>query len=326
VEEQSSKTVLKVVALLAALGLAMVCGALLGGGGVYLLTEVLDDQDDHAGPRAVVVEGIRDRGEIWSFAGGATILEVLPDTPADETGLKAGDRIVAVDDQEVGFHADLGELIASYEPGDWLTLDVERGNGEESELRVRLGAHPENEDNAYLGVRYSAAPPLGMLERRPIPFGELERFDFDFEYELPHDLPEGKAIEGTRVVQVEEGGPAAIAGLQEGDVITALDGEGVASPEELVRATRKLEAGTEVSVAVYRPRDGGLYDIEVVLGEHPNGSGRPYLGVEIRGYFRLQGGVEGDLPGELRFREPFHPGELPHWIPPTWLPDEDADA
>ena len=60
---------------------------------------------------------------------------------------------------------------------------------------------------------------------------------------------------GVLVADVIEGGPAAAAGVEEGDVIVSLDGRNVTDPRQLGRVVERLEIGKEVPLAVIR--DGG---------------------------------------------------------------------
>jgi S1-C subfamily serine protease len=71
--------------------------------------------------------------------------------------------------------------------------------------------------------------------------------------------------EGARIASVEDGSPAAGAGLQDGDVITAVDGEPVTSPADLAREIRSHEPGDRVTIAY--TRDGNAAEVEVELAE-----------------------------------------------------------
>jgi putative serine protease PepD len=71
--------------------------------------------------------------------------------------------------------------------------------------------------------------------------------------------------EGAQISSVEEDSPAAGAGLQEGDVITAVDGEAVTSPADLARRIRSHEPGDQVTIAY--SRDGNAAEVQVELGE-----------------------------------------------------------
>ncbi len=72
---------------------------------------------------------------------GAEVQEVIPGSPAEEAGLKVGDLILAVDGRRVTGNRPLAQILASYRPGDRVTLTVER-DGEELEIPVTLGRWP----------------------------------------------------------------------------------------------------------------------------------------------------------------------------------------
>ena len=69
---------------------------------------------------------------------------------------------------------------------------------------------------------------------------------------------------GARVVSVQAGSPAADAGLQPGDVVTAIDDRPVTSSTELTAAVRSRQPGDEVSLTVQR--NGQTETLEVTLG------------------------------------------------------------
>jgi hypothetical protein len=75
-------------------------------------------------------------------------------------------------------------------------------------------------------------------------------------------LPEGTT--GAIVRAVSPGGPAARAGLQPGDVILAIGGRAVASPDELNTILSSLAPGTDLAVSRLRGGDRG--EIHVRLG------------------------------------------------------------
>ena len=57
---------------------------------------------------------------------------------------------------------------------------------------------------------------------------------------------------GALVQAVIPGAPAAQAGLQAGDLITAVDGQGVQSVDELIVAIREHKVGQKVQLTYYR--------------------------------------------------------------------------
>ncbi len=73
---------------------------------------------------------------------GVLILDIAPDSPAEEVGLQAGDVIVAMDDREVQYIAQLFDRLLDYYPGDNTVVSYYR-DGEKSEVEVVLGERPE---------------------------------------------------------------------------------------------------------------------------------------------------------------------------------------
>ena len=85
---------------------------------------------------------------------GAYLTEVTPDTPAERAGLRAGDTILAVNDEEVTLAMDLAQIIRKYKPGDTVTLRYSR-DGNEKTATVTLGQHPDDPSRPFLGVTYT---------------------------------------------------------------------------------------------------------------------------------------------------------------------------
>ena len=69
---------------------------------------------------------------------------------------------------------------------------------------------------------------------------------------------------GAYVAEVTADGPAAQAGIQKGDIVTAVDGEGIASADGLIIALREHEVGDEVTLTVMRGKEET--EVKVTLG------------------------------------------------------------
>jgi S1-C subfamily serine protease len=90
-------------------------------------------------------------GEIvWPYLGiqgeasadGQTVVEVVEDGPSDEAGIEVGDVITAFDGQEITRQNSLLDLLFEREPGDVVTVTVDR-DGETASFEVTLGERPE---------------------------------------------------------------------------------------------------------------------------------------------------------------------------------------
>ena len=73
--------------------------------------------------------------------------------------------------------------------------------------------------------------------------------------------------EGVFIYSVEENSPASEAGLQMGDVITAIDGKSIASYEELVAAKKGYSAGDTSTLTIYRA--GKTMEVQLTWGAQP---------------------------------------------------------
>ena len=72
---------------------------------------------------------------------------------------------------------------------------------------------------------------------------------------------------GVFIVDVQDGYPAAQAGIRSGDVIVDFDGVQVQTPFELYAEMLKHDVGDAVKLKVYR--DGEYFDFIVQLAEAP---------------------------------------------------------
>lgn len=248
--------------------------------------------------------------EVGEFRNGRPmIIRVLEGSPAEEAGLEPGDLILSIDGEEVDAERSLSEWISQYEPGDQIELEVcNVGEDEIRNITVKLGEHPEIEGKAYLGIQVIQAPQvIGMM-------GENHEFDFEFPPTDEEVFPfhfyghkwnspfTGDGFKsGILITEVIENSPASEAGLEQGDLITALDGESVKGAKSFVGNISSMQPGKKVSLTVLRASSDETLEFEVKLGEHPDDPEAGYLGVHIR--------------GTIHFREFDQEHRFQHWLP-----------
>ncbi len=122
------------------------------------------------------------QAENLSVQSGALIREVVPDGPADQAGLKAGDIVQKVDGEPVDAEHTLRARIAARHPGDEVTLTVLR-EGETHEIKVTLGHQEAGEvapsPEGEFGPRFRIGPGFRFeLRCSPEPCPDLPLFRF----------------------------------------------------------------------------------------------------------------------------------------------------
>jgi S1-C subfamily serine protease len=180
-------------------------------------------------------------------AAGVPIDLLVRDGPADRSGLRGSDLVLAVDGEPVAGAADLVRAINGLEAGRWITLEVERG-GRMREIRVRVGSRPE--DLRGLSLRRGWAG----IEAIDLPPDLRERFG------APREA-------GVMISGLVELGPAAVAGLGIGDVVFEVSGAPVRSTGDL--ASLVARAGVGNTIEVRAARDGAEIAVEMLVDDEP---------------------------------------------------------
>ncbi|HQW05446.1 MAG TPA: PDZ domain-containing protein [Flavobacteriales bacterium] len=141
--------------------------------------------------------------------------------------------------------------------GENVTIDIRRYGG-------------DTDDDVFLHM--APTPPLptmppsmrGMAVCEPTAYLGVSTRTVDPEQAKELKLP---VKSGVLVEQVVDGSAAAKAGLEEGDVITELDGKAVQGSEDLVATIREQKAGDKVKLTWYHA--GKKKSASVELGERP---------------------------------------------------------
>ncbi len=181
---------------------------------------------------------------------GALVAEVTPDSPAAHAGIEVGDVIVGFNGKAIDEMRELPRLVAATDPGESATVKILR-DGKSRQLKVTVAPYKESvaqadtgsaSDGAHLGVAVAA-------------LNDESRSRFD----IPKD------VQGTVIVNVEPGSPAARVGLRPGDVIRKADGHNVESPKDLVGALKKDAAKDRKQVVLLVNRAGSQWFVPVPL-------------------------------------------------------------
>jgi len=174
---------------------------------------------------------------------GALIAQVLPESPAEKAGLKAGDIILEFNAMPVPSSGSLPPLVGTSPVGQAARVEVLR-RGTRQVIEVMIEELPEEEEIvAATGVGERAkANRIGLVVQ-----------DLSAEDRSQLDLATG----GVVVERVEQG-PAEKAGIQAGDVVLMLDNKSVESAEQFQEMLDALEPGRSVAVLIQRG-DGRMF-------------------------------------------------------------------
>src|SRR5712692_4068984 len=175
---------------------------------------------------------------------GALVSDVQPDTPAAKAGLRAGDAVLAVNNEPVKDARELSRRISSLQPGVSVKLTVIR-DGKERTVEVSLAKLPDQRADrpAERGGGKSQGTDLSGLGLSLAPAPSM-----------------GAGREGVVVTEVDPSGPAAERGLKSGDVILEAGGKPVSNATDVRDAlTAARKDGKSVILLRVKGEDGNRF-------------------------------------------------------------------
>lgn len=180
-------------------------------------------------------------------AGGILVSEVQKDSPASAAGLKRGDVIIELDGVVLEDVSDLRNRVALISPDSKTMLVVVR-DGREKKIQVTIGEQP-SDFNQQPGSRS-----VKSLEEYGLTLQELtkelaERFEYEVE-------------SGLIVSNVEQGSPAAKAGMKPGQLVEEVNRIPVSSLKDLRKILQQSENTEKILLRVRT----GNYATYIVLG------------------------------------------------------------
>ena len=188
---------------------------------------------------------------------GALVAAVMPDSPADEGGLQAGDIVLSFDGKQVEKMRALPRIVSDAEVGATVPVEVWR-KGETVRLEVVVGRLEENDPasaSAESGTKEHPVEALGLVVARPN--DELRK-----EYELDEEVLERG---GLVVVGVAPGSDAQQKGLEPGDLIIEADQAAVKRPKDLEERIAAVRDAGRRSVLLLVNRGGDDRFVAVML-------------------------------------------------------------
>lgn len=227
-------------------------------------------------------------------AEGAKINKVSEGSAAEEAGLKVGDIITKIDDRTIESPSNLSEVIGIYEPDTKVLVTYIR----DGEVQTVSAVLKKNED---------------LIDWGNIEWPNMDSFKFqmdelDFENMMKEndhgflgvylDDEKGEVL----INGIEEKSAAEVAGLKSGDILKEINGQKVATYDDVVKIMHETKPGDKVTITYMR--DGKQMKTDAVLKENKskyfywNSSDSAYNG-------------EGFAPDmHLKFNTPCLPGSV----------------
>ncbi|MFO0843838.1 MAG: PDZ domain-containing protein [Gemmataceae bacterium] len=190
------------------------------------------------------------------------VRHVIPDSPAEKAGLKAGDVIEEVGGKKVTTFDQVLDQIRPRKPGEKVEFKVARG-GESKAIALALTRRGGAGGRGAAGGPGGGRGGPGGAQPNPAYLGVIGEDDKG----------------GVKLTQVTEESPAEKAGLMVGDVVVSLDGKKVADYDALLAALRERRVGDKVTFEVKRGADTRQIAATMAdRGTTGSSRSRPFLG------------------------------------------------
>jgi serine protease Do len=169
--------------------------------------------------------------------------------PGAEAGLKPGDVILEVDGKKMNSSDQLVGTVSAKRPGEEVQIEILR-DGVKKTVTAKLSERPSGEEEEGPSRQEETKPGKVGISVQNITT-DVRRY-----YRLPSDLV------GVIITDVKPTGPAAAAGLQEGDVITEINRQKVKNVAEYEKAVESAK-GDIVLVYVVRGDNSFFVTIKI---------------------------------------------------------------
>ncbi|CAD5200683.1 DegQ family serine endoprotease [Pseudomonas sp. FEN] len=187
----------------------------------------------------VIQEVNKDLAESFGLdkPAGALVAQVQEGGPAAKGGLQVGDVILSMNGQPIELSADLPHLVGALKAGDKASLDVIR-EGKRKTVDLTVGAIPDEGKEMDLAKAKGAERSSNRLGISVV--------------ELSDEQKKANDLKGGVLIKEVQDGPAALIGLQPGDVITHLNNQSITSAAQFTEIAKALPKNRSVSMRVLR--------------------------------------------------------------------------
>lgn len=228
-------------------------------GGANLLAQSDPQPQSRPMDRAVLGVAIDNRANTGQ--NGVMVADVMPNGPAAKAGIKAGDTIIKIDNQDIRDFDSLTQTVNKHKPGDKVTIHIKQGD-QSKDVSVTLVAEPTREQEPSARGNqpsyYRGQPPRQPFEGEQGRRGGMPPMIGIQMAPLSPELKQRTGVtedKGVVIADVMPGSPAEHAGLKRDDVIVSIQGKAVNGPEDVVSTVRQSQMGQELTVTVMHGKE-----------------------------------------------------------------------
>ena len=192
--------------------------------------------------------GVQVSEDKFDAGDGAYIGEVAKDGAAASTGLKKGDVITKINDVPINSWSELQATVSSYNTGEKINITYRRDGKEYTTSAVLTARTGTYQQTAIAGVGEKLGADLQTIDKTTAAKYEIEG--------------------GVLVKKIKTGGAFSQTRMQDGFIITSVNGVDITSIEELGQAITSLK-GESIQLEGIYPGYEGVYRYPLNLDEMP---------------------------------------------------------
>lgn len=183
---------------------------------------------------------------------GALVAKVLPDSPAQQAGIREGDVLMRYNGNELVSSRSLPPLVGESSPGDTVTLELLR-DGRSITIKVEVGTlDTQDQPDQDGGAAPPDKPKAPQQNKAPAPGGDAAQLGLTVQDLSADERSKAKVISGGVRVSGVGPGIGREAGVQTGDVILSISGQEVDSAARYREVVGRLTPGQSVPMLVQR--------------------------------------------------------------------------
>jgi serine protease Do len=175
---------------------------------------------------------------------GVLISDVVQGSPAEKAGLSRGDVILQFDGKEIENAHKLSQLAAATTPNSEVKIDFLR-NGQQKTIALTVGTMPAEGEQKMVSPEEKSDWGIMVQELTP---------------QLTQQLGLDPKTTGVVISNIQEGSPAAEAGLRPGDLITEVNRVAVKDLSDYQQALQKVKKGDNLLLLIKRAA-GSFYTV-----------------------------------------------------------------